>query len=84
MPNLHLSEKIAECHANDWDELLSKLDSIIQSLVDNPSCGNQIKTALVYWSDAVDCKIAGLPPSEQELILHNPAMNMRDVFGTEV
>ena len=54
--NLGLSMRVSECEENGWYDLLSKLDEITQSLIDNPSAGHQIKTALVFWKDAVDCR----------------------------
>jgi len=82
--NLNLSTHIIECEENGWHDLLSKLDEITQSLIDNPSAGNQIKVALVYWRDAVNCRLSGLPPEEDAIILHNPIMSVRKSFGTEV
>jgi hypothetical protein len=43
----------------------------------------QIKTALIYWCDAVDIRLNALPPDEEEVILHNPSMNHEQTFGTE-
>ena len=54
MMSLELTNKIATCKENGWTDLLSKLDEITQSLIENPSAGHQIKTALVFWKDAVD------------------------------
>lgn len=82
--DLNIQDKLTECHEHRWDDMLSKFDSIVQSLIDNPSCGHQIKTAIVYWSDAVDCRIAALPPEENNLMLHNPSMNMQTLFGAEI
>ena len=82
--NLQLSMRIIECEENGWTDLLSKFDEITQSLIDNPSAGHQIKTALIYWKDAVDCRHNGLPPVEDDILLKNPIMNVRQTFGTEV
>ena len=79
MLNLQLSLRVAECEENGWFDLLSKLDEITQSLIDNPSAGHQIKTALLYWKDAVDCRCKGLPPEEQEIIIRNPIMDVRQI-----
>lgn len=84
MLNLQLSTRVAECEENGWHDLLSKLDEITQSLIDNPSAGHQIKTALLYWKDAVDCRCNGLPPEEQEIILRNPIMDVRQAFGADL
>lgn len=84
MQNLQLSLRVAECEENGWYDLLSKLDEITQSLIDNPSAGNQIKTALVFWKDAVDCRTKGLPPEEDDIILRNPKMNVRLAFGADM
>lgn len=84
MTKLELSTKVAECEENGWHDLLSKLDEIMQSLIDNPSAGHQIRAALVFWSDAVDVRHNGLPPEENEILLRNPIMCFRETFGTEV
>jgi hypothetical protein len=84
MNKLQISLRVSECEENGWFDLLSKLDEITQSLIDNPGAGYQIKTALIYWKDAVDCRVNGLPPEEDELILRNPAMTIKSNFGTEI
>lgn len=84
MLNLQLSLRVAECEENGWDDLLSKLDEITQSLIENPSAGHQIKTALVFWKDAVDCRAKGLPPEEQDIIIRNPIMSVREAFGADM
>lgn len=84
MTNLELSMRVLECEENNWHDLLNKLDEITQSLIDNPSAGHQIKTALLYWKDAVDVRHKGLPPEEDEIIIRNPVMSVRQTFGTEV
>jgi hypothetical protein len=84
MTKLELSMRVLECEENNWHDLLSKLDEITQSLIDNPSAGHQIKTALLYWKDAVDVRHKGLPPEEDEIIIRNPVMSVRQTFGTEV
>lgn len=82
--NLGLTLRVTECEENDWADLLDKLDKIAQSLIDNPSAGREIKTALLYWKDAVDCRCRGIPPDEDEIILKNPIMNVRQVFGADM
>ncbi len=82
--DLHLINRVVECEENGWHDLLSKLDEITQSLIENPSAGHQIKTALVFWKDAVDCRAKGLPPSEHDIIIKNPKMNARQVFGADL
>ena len=84
MMSLELTNKINTCKENGWNDLLSKLDEITQSLIENPSAGHQIKTALVFWKDAVDCRAKGLPPSENDIIIKNPKMNARQVFGADM
>jgi len=81
---LELTNKINTCTENGWNDLLSKLDEITQSLIENPSAGHQIKTALVFWKDAVDCRAKGLPPKEHDIILKNPKMNVREAFGADL
>jgi hypothetical protein len=81
---LQLSMRVAECEENGWHDLLSKLDEITQSLIDNPTAGQQIKTALLFWKDAVDCRCKGMPPEENEIILKNPIMNVRQAFGADL
>jgi hypothetical protein len=81
---LQISMRVTDCEENGWTDLLSKLDEITQSLIDNPSAGHQIKTALLYWKDAVDCRLNGLPPEEDEVLMRNPLMTIRESFGTEV
>jgi hypothetical protein len=81
---LDLVMRIIDCEENGWTDLQSKLDRIVQSLIDNPSAGRQVKTALQYWADAVDCRLKGVPPDEDEIIVQNPIMNIRESFGTEV
>tara|TARA_R110002012_G_scaffold34271_1_gene99176 strand:- start:5713 stop:5964 length:252 start_codon:yes stop_codon:yes gene_type:complete len=80
---LNINARIIECEENGWYDLLDKLEEIIQSLVDNPTAGRQIRTALLYWKDAVDCRSSSVPPDEQEIIIRNPIMNTRQEFGTE-
>ena len=82
--NLELSMRLIECEENGWLDLISKLDEITQSLIDNPSAGHQIKTALVYWKDAVDCRVNGLPPDEDDIIIRNPIMSVKAAFGADV
>lgn len=82
--DLHLINRVVECEENGWHDLLSKLDQIVQSLIDNPSAGHQIKTALTYWADAVDCRCNGLPPEEHEIIMRNPIMDVRQSFGQDM
>lgn len=82
--NLDLSMRIIECEENGWADLISKLDEITQSLIDNPSAGHQIKTALIFWRDAVDCRVNGLPPEESEIIVRNPAMTIKQTFGAQL
>ncbi len=84
MIKLGLSERVLECEENGWNDLLCKLDEITQSLIDNPSAGHQIKTALLFWRDAVDCRAKGLPPEESDIILKNPKMNVREAFGADM
>jgi len=84
MMSLELTNKIATCKENGWTDLLSKLDEITQSLIENPSAGHQIKTALVFWKDAVECRAKGLPPEEDDIILKNPKMNVREAFGADL
>lgn len=82
--DLQLINRVVECEENGWHDLLSKLDQIVQSLMDNPSAGHQIKIALTYWADAVDCRIHGLPPEEHEIIMKNPIMDVRQAFGQDM
>lgn len=82
--NLELSMRLIECEENGWLDLISKLDEITQSLIDNPSAGHQIKTALVYWKDAVDCRVNGLPPDEDDIIIRNPIMSVKAAFGADM
>jgi len=84
MHQLNIVSRIIECEENGWNDLLSKVDSITQSLIDNPSATQPVITALRFWCDAVDCRLNGLPPDEQDVMLHNPIMNIRVAFGTEV
>jgi len=84
MMSLELTNKINTCEENGWTDLLSKLDEITQSLIENPSAGHQIKTALVFWKDAVECRAKGLPPKEHDIILKNPKMNVREAFGADL
>lgn len=84
MIQLQITTRISECEENGWNDLLAKVDAITQSLVENPSAGYQIRTALLHWCDAVDCKVAALPPDENDLLKHNPAMMTLETFGTEI
>ena len=34
--DLQLINRVVECEENGWHDLLSKLDQIVQSLIDNP------------------------------------------------
>ena len=84
MCQLNIVSRIIECEETGWYDLLSKVDGITQSLIDNPTAAQPVITALRFWCDAVDCKVNGLPPDEHDLILQNPIMNVRAAFGTEV
>jgi hypothetical protein len=79
---LELSMRVAECEENNWVDLLSKLDEITQSLIDTPTAGNQVKVALLYWADAVDCRVNNLPPTSDAIALRNPSFCINDLkFG---
>lgn len=84
MRQLQISARIIECEENGWNDLLSKIDEITQSLIETPSAGSQIKTALLHWSDAVDCRVTALPPDESIVLRYNPTMQAIETFGTEV
>lgn len=84
MRQLQLSTRIYECEQNGWSDLISNIDGITQSLIDNPSAGKQIVNAMKYWQDSVDCRTSSLPPDELEVMLQNPVMNITESFGTEV
>ena len=84
MKQLNIVSRIIECEENGWYDLLSKVDGITQSLIDNPTAAQPVITALRFWCDAVDCKVNGLPPDEHDLIMLNPAMNMKATFGAEI
>lgn len=83
MKHLQITQRILDCEENGWNDLLVKIDNITQSIIDSPSAVFQIKTALIYWCDAVDIRLNALPPDEEEVILHNPSMNHEQTFGTE-
>lgn len=83
MKQLQITQRILDCEENGWFDLLSKVDEITQSLIDNPSAGQPIKAALMFWCDSVDMRSSSLPPDEDSVMLHNPAMNHQETFGTE-
>lgn len=73
MSNLRLIARIHDCERNGWDDLLTKVDSYTQSLVDTPSAAPVIRSALVKWGNEVDVRKSKLPPTEKQLAMRNPA-----------
>jgi len=59
-----------------------KVDQVTQSLVDTPSAGTQIKSALMLWSHEVDMRSNKLPPSESQVAMKNPVMQIGQ-FGAD-
>jgi len=84
MKQLQITQRILECEEHGWYDLLSNIDSITQNIIECPSATFQIKAALILWCDSVDMRINALPPYEDEIILHNPSMNISQSFGTEI
>jgi|SaaInlV_125m_DNA_1040241.scaffolds.fasta_scaffold278108_2 hypothetical protein len=84
MKKLQISTRIGECEEHGWSDLLCKVDEITQSLIDNPSAGSKIKTALCLWCDSVDLRLSVLPPDEEIIKAHNPSMLIPEAFGTEI
>tara|TARA_Y100000004_G_scaffold166785_1_gene198799 strand:+ start:1658 stop:1909 length:252 start_codon:yes stop_codon:yes gene_type:complete len=82
MSNLQLIARIHVCESNGWDDLLTKVDSYTQSLVDIPSAGTQIRSALVGWGKEVDRRASMLPPTEEQIAVRNPVMCNRH-FGAD-
>ena len=74
MINLQLIDRINECKRNGWNDLLTKVDSYTQSLLDTPSAAPCIKTALMNWGNEVEVRKSKLPPTEEQLAMRNPAM----------
>lgn len=73
MSNLRLIARIHDCERNGWDDLLTRVDSYTQSLVDTPSAAPIIRSALVRWGNEVDVRKSNLPPTEKQLAMRNPA-----------
>ena len=48
MHQLNIVSRIIECEENGWHDLLSKVDGITQSLIDNPSAAQPVITALRF------------------------------------
>lgn len=84
MSQLQISTRISECEENGWFDLILKVDEITQSLIDNPSAGQKIRTALLLWCDSVDCKVNALPPDEESILPYHPSMTADKAFGTEI
>lgn len=84
MNQLLLTQRILECEENGWNDLLSRVDEISQSLIDNPSAGRKIRIALLVWCDSVDCRVNALPPDEDTVFHGLPALGSEIMFGTEV
>ena len=42
MHQLNIVSRIIECEENGWHDLLSKVDGITQSLIDNPSAAQPV------------------------------------------
>ena len=82
MKQLQLINRIHECEEHGWNDLLMKVDQVTQSLVDTPSAGTQIKSALMLWSNEVDMRSNKLPPSESQLAMKNPVMQIGQ-FGAD-
>lgn len=84
MKQLQITQRILECEEHGWYDLLSNIDSITQNIIECPSATFQIKAALILWCDSVDMRLSALPPYEEIVMLHNPAMNISQSFGTEI
>lgn len=82
MSQLRLIKNIHECQEHGWDDLLGRIDSYTQSLIDTPSAAPKIKTALVHWSNEVASRANKLPPNEDQLAARNPVMQLRQ-FGAD-
>nr|BAR35124.1 hypothetical protein [uncultured Mediterranean phage uvMED] len=82
MKQLQLINRIHECEEHGWNDLLLKVDQVTQSLVDTPCAGTQIKTALMEWSHEVDVRSSRLPPSEAQVAMKNPVMQIGQ-FGAD-
>lgn len=74
MSNLRLISRIHECERNGWNDLLTKVDSYTQSLLDTPSAAPYIKSALIRWGHEVEVRKSKLPPTEEQLAAKYPAM----------
>ena len=84
MKQLQITQRILECEENGWFDLLSKIDSITQNIIECPSATFQIKAALILWCDSVDMRSNALPPNEDSIMLQHPSMNINQTFGTEI
>ena len=83
MKQLQITQRILECEENGWLDLLSKIDSITQNIIECPSATFQIKAALILWCDSVDMRSNALPPNEDSVMLQHPSMNHKETFGAE-
>ena len=79
MRQLQLMARINQCEENGWSDLLSKVEQVTESLIETPSAGRQIKSALMMWGNEVDQRCNSLPKSEDELAARNPFMSHRQL-----
>lgn len=82
MSQLRLVKNIHECEQHGWSDLLGRIDSYTQSLIDTPSAAPKIKTAMVGWSKEVEARASRLPPNEEQVAMRNPVMQLRQ-FGAD-
>jgi len=54
--NINISDRLTDCLANDWLDLIEHLDGITVALMDVPEAGQTIRAALVDWCAEVDTR----------------------------
>ena len=54
--NINISDRLTDCVANDWLDLIEHLDGITLALMDVPEAGQTIRAALVDWCAEVDTR----------------------------
>tara|TARA_R110002167_G_scaffold93473_1_gene250447 strand:+ start:773 stop:1090 length:318 start_codon:yes stop_codon:yes gene_type:complete len=56
LQNINISDRLTDCIANDWLDLIEHLDGITIALMDVPEAGQTIRAALFDWCAEVDTR----------------------------
>jgi|TARA_B110000879_G_scaffold35784_1_gene49416 hypothetical protein len=54
--NINISDRLTDCIANDWMDLIEHLDGITLALMDVPEAGQTMRNAMIEWCAEVDTR----------------------------